>query len=144
MQKKTTEGYKKYQALLLQHFSTVLFVPVGDAFEIVYHESSEPDSKFPSLFHRLFDDIDTFHPSKLGSYLAACCFWGVLSGNSPTLLSWIPDAESTQEWDDKMIRKYGDRFKPEVVTEEIAAYLRDVAHRAVTKLQQSKMEVHKL
>jgi hypothetical protein len=134
MQKKTTQGYENYAKLLKQHFSKVLIVPAGSAFEIIYHESELTDFKFPNLFHKLYDEFDTFHPSRIGTYLVACCFWGVLSEQSPKELSWAPDLEATRKWDDKMRRRY-DAFVPEEISEELAEYLRDVAHRAILNLQ---------
>lgn len=138
MQRKITAGYETYAELLRKYFPKVLVIPVGDAFEIVYHDSQSPDFKFPNLFWRLYDNVDTFHPSKIGTYLAACCFWGVYSGNSPQQLKWIPDAESTKEWDEKIFKQHGDKIQIQEVTEEVAEYLRDVAYKAVS---QSKSKI---
>lgn len=51
--------------------------PVGDAFALC-------NSTYPRM--ALYKS-DAFHPSKLGTYLAACVFFGVLFGRSPLELS---------------------------------------------------------
>eukprot|EP01127_Copromyxa_protea_P005352 TRINITY_DN15295_c0_g1_i1.p1 TRINITY_DN15295_c0_g1~~TRINITY_DN15295_c0_g1_i1.p1 ORF type:complete len:278 (-),score=41.25 TRINITY_DN15295_c0_g1_i1:100-933(-) len=135
MQHKTTQGYEDYATFLRQQFPKVLVVPVGEAFEIIFHESKSSEFKFPELFHKLFDQIDTFHPSRIGTYIAACCFFGVLSGQSPKSLTWVPDMEATKVWDDKMKRRHGDKFQPEEISPDLAEYLKDVAHRAIHKNQ---------
>eukprot|EP01126_Amoeba_proteus_P042327 TRINITY_DN4595_c0_g1_i19.p1 TRINITY_DN4595_c0_g1~~TRINITY_DN4595_c0_g1_i19.p1 ORF type:complete len:264 (-),score=46.74 TRINITY_DN4595_c0_g1_i19:696-1487(-) len=136
MQTKVTNGYKNiYLPLFKTYFSRVLLCPVGDAFEIVYRDSHGPGSeffKFPNLFRRMFDSRDTFHPSKIGTYLAACCFFGVISGKSPKSLNWIPDSRATAEWDKILSKRYGTQeYIPETVNEEVGEYLRDVADRAL-------------
>lgn len=46
-----------------------------------------------SLFWRLYAD-DAFHPSLLGSYLAACVFFAVVTGKSPVGSPYVPSAEA--------------------------------------------------
>ena len=79
MQRKTTAGYEAYRALVAPA-RCVELAPVGDAFQVIHDEerAAGRDPTAPgSLFARLFVP-DNFHPSRLGSFLAACVFTHVL------------------------------------------------------------------
>ncbi len=54
-----------------------LLVPVGDGFHLIRQRKPEFSLYMP----------DAFHPNLAGSYLAACLFFGRLSGLSPLMLS---------------------------------------------------------
>ena len=83
----------------------------------------------PTYFSRLFVP-DNFHPTKLATYLIACVFYAHISRSSPRGLAWRPPSECN-EFDCKMKDKYGESFEPEAVSEEDAAFMQDIAHRAV-------------
>lgn len=54
-----------------------ILVPVGDGFHLIQQRKPEFSLYMP----------DAFHPNLAGSYLAACLFFGCLSGQSPLTLS---------------------------------------------------------
>ena len=58
-----------------------LLVPVGDAFRLCRDTHPEIGLYAP----------DHYHPSPAGTYLAACVFFGALSGRSPLELESIPE-----------------------------------------------------
>jgi hypothetical protein len=88
MHKKTARGYQEYKATLDMAVSDdiqVLIVPVGEAFHRVWLavQRAGQDPQDPeSLFARLYAP-DGYHPSRLGTFLAACVFYGAISGTSP-------------------------------------------------------------
>lgn len=90
----------------------------------------DSESKFPNLFYRMYER-DTFHPSIIGTYLAACTILGTITGDSPKTFSWLPDLEFNRPWEAKML-KWDSEYVPQSLTEDLAEYLRDVAHRAIT------------
>ena len=86
MNARVAEGYKAYkQALQEAGVANVSLAPVGKAFEMAYQADTiagrDPEGA-DSMFSRLYN-ADCFHPSPLGSYLAASVFFGVLTGTSP-------------------------------------------------------------
>ena len=81
MQEKTTEGLELHYMALLPN--TAIFVPVGDAFREAFRRDKV-------LFGRLYAP-DTFHTSRLGTYLSACTFFCALTGKSPVGSTYIPD-----------------------------------------------------
>lgn len=145
MNKMTTEGY----AILATKFSEavvavkdkvkIVIAPVGRAFEIIYDQcvsggsstSGSPAADPTSLFYRLYQP-DNFHPSKLGTYMAACVFYAVLYGKDPRSLEWYPeDALTAFDLGLQEPKRFGPSFKPEVCGAEIAAVLRAAAYTAV-------------
>lgn len=151
MYEKTTQGYQEYAQLLSAALPdrNVIICPVGRAFATVYRDCEvagiDPRSK-DSLFHRLYAP-DDFHPSRLGSYLAACVFFAVLSGTSPAgrglgLGLGVGDLASPSRTDfeagvaAKLPELYreaseGGSWRPDPITEELALTLQQVAHRCV-------------
>jgi hypothetical protein len=83
MNEKTAAGYCVYKTVLKQAFLDVAIVPVGRAFSCVYQSDVEqgrdPDAPL-SLFSRLFAP-DSFHPSPLGTFLSACVFHHIITGD---------------------------------------------------------------
>ena len=83
MNEKTAAGYCMYKTVLKQAFLDVAIVPVGRAFLCVYQSDVEqgrdPDAPL-SLFSRLFAP-DSFHPSPLGTFLSACVFHHIITGD---------------------------------------------------------------
>ena len=59
-----------------------VFAPVGDAWEVSLEQHPEIG----------LHSGDGSHPGIQGSYLAACVFYGVITGTSPVGLSWWPGA----------------------------------------------------
>lgn len=85
------EGYKRYASLITRAGRSPIIAPVGTAFRLVYDavlEAGEDPSDSSSLFYRLYN-ADASHPSNLGTYLAACVIYGVVTGESP---EGLPDA----------------------------------------------------
>lgn len=140
MQRRTTEGTEGYVKTLASvrdddgATGPVMFVPVGDAFCEIHREdtASGCDPLHPaSFFARLFLP-DEFHPSRLGSYLAACVFTHTLldamrEGAFPT--SWRPAAECAL--DERLREEFGSGWEPAHMSEEDAARLQRAAWRAV-------------
>lgn len=77
-----------------------LLVPVGDGFHLVWQRKPELSLYMP----------DAFHPNLAGSYLAACLFFGCLSGISPLTLS-----------------------TPKKLDESKAKYLRELAQELISR-----------
>ena len=90
MQAKTSAGCKRLCALL---GSSARYAPVGEAFREVHEACAgshlEPEGDPRTLFSRLYAP-DGHHPSRLGSYLAACVFYATLTGESPEGHSYRP------------------------------------------------------
>mmetsp|Transcript_28400 Transcript_28400/g.88058 ORF Transcript_28400/g.88058 Transcript_28400/m.88058 type:complete len:242 (+) Transcript_28400:545-1270(+) len=72
MQRRTEEGCEAYVNRLAARRprGRVSLAPVGDAFRRVYESEAAPLEE-SSLFYRLYAP-DAFHPSKYGTFLAAC------------------------------------------------------------------------
>lgn len=131
MQKKLDIGYAQYYQLLKKHFPKVLICPVGEAFRIIHQECQDQTCPFPGLFPRLFVP-DLFHPSKIGTYLAACCFFGLLTNQSPQEITWYPTESDIFPFDEKLKRNFSKKkYEPEILTQELAVYLRGVAQKAL-------------
>mmetsp|Transcript_57456 Transcript_57456/g.130189 ORF Transcript_57456/g.130189 Transcript_57456/m.130189 type:complete len:276 (-) Transcript_57456:127-954(-) len=122
MQRRTSAGCRAYAELLsgLPSFDgRVRFVPAGDAFLRVLElceangEAAAADGQSQlqdqtaddeSLFSRLYAP-DTFHPSRLGTYLAACVFFAAVTGKTPVGLPWRPPPSCAH--DEEMLRADG-------------------------------------
>lgn len=142
MLEKLTAGYLRY-ADILQPFlpdKKVLIAPVGQAFGLVKLDecaAGRDPLNHQSLFYRLYVP-DNFHPSRIGTYLAACVFYGVLSGKSPMGLSYIPQGCAH---DTRLQKRFGEDWRPEEVSPSTASYLQEVAHRALgTQLWWKKLQ----
>jgi len=99
MQALLLEGYTAYAEAIEEAGHAVEVVPVGLAWQIVYEDhiaAGEDPLVESSLFHRLYAG-DGSHPSRLGTYLTACVFYGALTGNSPVGLTWAPDTVTDAE-----------------------------------------------
>ena len=146
MQDRTSRGYLEYKATIEAAVDDVdvRIVPVGEAFRLIYLavEKAGQDPQHPdSLFARLYA-ADGYHPSRLGSFLAACVFYGVISGNSPKFLEFdvrgrtlaiegflVGKAFVDSVFDDYMINKVGpEKWQPEPLTPELVRPLQAFAH----------------
>ena len=132
MQRLTTAGCEGYTQLLRAAGAEAELAPVGDAFELVHREEVEAgrDPLSPaSLFRRLYAP-DDLHPSRLGSYLAACVFFAALTGahveDSAAASRFRP---SEAEHDRKMREKHG--WEPGELDDAAAARLQSAAKAAV-------------
>ena len=136
MQSKTTAGIESYLELI-GRVRPVELAPVGDAFLLVYEDEvaagRDPTSD-DSLFARLFAP-DKFHPSRLGSFLAACVFaYVILAGDDAAIAASraFRPAESC-DLDAKLAERYGPDWKPEPISDMDAAQIQDAARRAVER-----------
>jgi len=134
MQRKTTAGYDGFGAAVACE-RPVELAPVGDAFQIVHDEevAAGRDPTAPSsLFARLFVP-DAFHPSRLGSFLAASVFAQLLLGGDAERLAASRGFRPAPACalDAKLQEQYGDGWQPEEMSEEEAARLQEAARRAV-------------
>lgn len=85
MQQLTSAGCRGY---LKELGPRAQLVPVGSAFHDVFVRGGRTVSR--GLFPRLYAP-DHFHPSRLGTYLAACVFYSAFTGGkSPTGLEYLP------------------------------------------------------
>ena len=118
MNKRTTAGYHDYRAILEEAGHAPLVVPAGEAFELVWQDSyennrnttrSEHSVSFESLY---FSRNDGSHPSLQGTYMVACLFYAKLFSH-------------------KSIG--GLSFHPAALTDSDAAYLQEVADRALRR-----------
>ena len=149
MQDLTSRGYLEYKATIEAAVDDVdcRIVPVGEAFRLVYLavERTGQDPQHPdSLFARLYT-ADGYHPSRLGSFLTACVFYGVISGNSPKFLEFdvrgrtlaiegflVGKAFIDSTFDDYMITKLGqEKWQPEPLAPELVRPLQAFAHAAL-------------
>lgn len=98
---------------------SVVVAPVGLAFGLIHRSD-------PALHHRLYTP-DAFHPSRLGTYLAVCVLYAVITQQSPVGLQWIPGGCAY----DKTLRKRFPDYTIEEVTPELAKKLQEIAQEAV-------------
>ena len=138
MQHKTTAGCEGYCAASERHIE---LAPVGDAFKIIYDEevAAGNDPTDPgSLFARLYVP-DGFHPSRLGSFLAARVFAHVLlDGHEDKLAAtrqFRPAASCAL--DAKLQSRYGEDWAPREMADEEATRLQEAARRAVLNRKSS-------
>ncbi|MEO0895691.1 MAG: hypothetical protein AAFY71_04805 [Bacteroidota bacterium] len=110
MQQGITEQYKK----LSKKFNVGL-VPVGLAWE----RARQLKPGFP-----LYDE-DGSHPSPLGTYLTACVFYGVFSGESPV---GLPKRLSTKD-------RNGEKLYLNIQSAENALFCQKVAAEIISKLE---------
>lgn len=137
MQRRTTDGIEGYVELIKGSAPSrsVEFAPVGDAFLILYNEEVqagrdplEPDS----LFARLYAP-DAFHPSRIGSFLAACVFTRVLLEGDDARISQslaFRPADSCK-LDRRLQDKYGDEWAPRIMDEADVARVQRAAAKAL-------------
>ena len=117
----TARGYQTYAQLLTSLGCSVSIAPVGRAFELIYRQKND------DLFRRLFVP-DQFHPSRIGTYLAACVIFACLTGLSPIGLPYLP---SGCKLDGALKSKFGANWEPESISSELSRLLQSVAHDAV-------------
>ncbi|NJK63331.1 MAG: hypothetical protein HC921_12200 [Synechococcaceae cyanobacterium SM2_3_1] len=112
MQDRLNQGFLALRSTLAEIREPVL-APVGPAFELVY-EDLKKQRQDPlaenSRFRQLYAP-DNYHPSLAGSYLAASTVTALFTDRSVAEASWVPDG----------------------LDPESAAYLRQVADRAVNQ-----------
>lgn len=135
MQRRTSAGAKRLCALLPRG----RFVPVGDAFRDVYEgcarRRSSPEHDDATLFSRLYAP-DRVHPSRLGTYLAACCFYAALTGASPEGHAYRPPPSCPH--DDAVDAAFNclrPGWSPAAMSEDDAAELQAAAARATVYLR---------
>jgi flavin reductase (DIM6/NTAB) family NADH-FMN oxidoreductase RutF len=124
MQKKTSKGYVEYAKLLKKNECfDVLVAPVGEAFRRVFE--NDPNGLFPELY-----SPDTYHPSRLGTLLAALVFFGTMTGNM-----FVPsntfDPNRARDFDKEMRKRFGEEWSPKVVTPAKFEILRHAADAAI-------------
>jgi hypothetical protein len=93
MQGYLAEGYAAYAEAIIDAGYVAEVVPVGLGWQMIYDDhlaAGEDPLAGGALFSRLYAG-DGSHPSRLGTYLAACVFYASLTGNSPEGLLWAPD-----------------------------------------------------
>ena len=128
MQEKITAGCERYASVLGPR---ARLVPVGDAFRFIFDEdrsAGRDPLDESSLFRRLYAP-DNFHPSRLGSYLAACTFAYQLTAQSPVGSAFRPAARCVH--DDQMIAELGEEWEPREMSDNDAARLQLAAAAAV-------------
>jgi hypothetical protein len=111
MQRRLTNGYDGLARRLNETGGDVSVAPAGLGFQIVFQDDLQggqnplaANSRFRGLYAE-----DGSHPSLAGSYLAACILIEAYTGESVTQTDWTPAG----------------------LDAELAAYLREVADRAV-------------
>ena len=141
MQRLTTSGCERYAHLLAAErgvaddLSSTL-APVGDAFLMLYEEevaAGRDPIDDDSLFSRLFAP-DKFHPSRLGSFLAACVYVEMLRGDAAFPLQWLPAPRCAH--DDKLTAHFGAEWSPSAMSNEEAGRLQRIAQAAVRARRQ--------
>jgi hypothetical protein len=93
MQENIEAGYTAYAAAIEAAGYAVEIVPVGLAWQVIFTDhidAGEDPLDSGALFARLYAG-DGSHPSRLGTYLAACVFYAANTGSSPEGLNWAPD-----------------------------------------------------
>lgn len=129
---KTIDGYNTY-ADLLSKDGRVLICPIGSAFQHIYRDDRRrlgeaPENRKDSLFSRLYCP-DAYHPSRLGTYLAALCFFGVLTGRCPVGSRYTPNHPCA--FDDDMRRRFGESWTPKHANRETIKRLQHAAASAL-------------
>ena len=84
MQLHLRQGYEMYLENITTDLQPAFIAPVGLAFEYIYNNIADTGAD-PSLGSTSFSDLysaDGAHPSIDGTYLAACVFHSILTGNS--------------------------------------------------------------
>ena len=150
MNEKTCAGYRAYKETLEDAAAgglDVKIVPVAEAFRRIYLavQKSGQDPQDPSsLFSRLYA-LDGYHPSRLGSFLAACVLYGVMTGKSPKDLTFDTRGRTLAiegflvarpfvdtNFDEFMKGKLGESmWQPETMTPELVRPLQAFAHSAL-------------
>ncbi len=122
MARKTEEGALIYADVLSRHARNALVrvAFVGRAFSLVRQ-------RYPEMFPRLYVP-DMFHPSRLGSFLAACVIYATLTGYSPCNTSYIPTG---CKHDHSLRKRFPPPWEPEKLSADDAVLLRRIAHDAV-------------
>ena len=90
MQDHLTNGYSTYAAAIEAAEQPVAVVPVGEVWRSLHDalvEQGIAPTQKDTIFSRLYLS-DGSHPSRLGTYLAACTFYASLMGESPVGLAW--------------------------------------------------------
>ena len=108
MQKLTTHGIDQYKRLLdrTQSCGAVGVAPVGDAWERIYDEdvrAKRDPLADDSLFSRLYKK-DKFHPSVLGTFLAACVFALMILPEGSPIPEWRGDPRLDDEESEAVAR----------------------------------------
>jgi len=154
MQRKTTAGLTGY----LTHVRTtnqkaLELAPVGDAFQLVYdaeiaagREPTDGQGVNASLFARLFHP-DGFHPSRLGTYLAACVFTQTLLAReiSPRVVQAVLDLQAARiSLDTQLNHRFDDHWQREVFNTKEAERLQAAAREAIEAYRRSAAIEHDL
>lgn len=97
MQSRIASGYEIIQKELSTVDRPVRVAPAGLAYKSVYDSVTKGDPTTPDT---AFSDLyasDGKHPSKQGSYLAACTLYGTITGGDPRRLAYKPVGISTAQ-----------------------------------------------
>ena len=99
MQAALAKGYEGFLTAASTPARPVRMAPAGLAFEAIYDQLLK-DGVQPTdegtLFHRLYDG-DGSHQTVHGSYVAALCVVGAVTGLNVTTLTWRPDGVSADD-----------------------------------------------
>jgi hypothetical protein len=92
MQERLIEGYRQFAEATSSETRRTTVAPVGPAFQIIYDRYLELrmdplDSE--SNFYNLYSS-DGSHPSRSGTYLAACVLYATVTGKDPSALKYRP------------------------------------------------------
>jgi uncharacterized protein (TIGR03382 family) len=101
MQTLLAKGYEAYAEAIAEAGHSVEVVPVGEVWRSI-HDGILADGGDPTegdtLFTRLYVG-DGSHPSRLGTYLAACSFYASLTGETPVGVAWAHEGIPSEDRD---------------------------------------------
>jgi len=134
MQRKTKVGLESYMELI-SRVRPVELAPIGDAFQLIYEDeiaAGRDPASGTSLFARMFVP-DKFHPSRLGSFLAACVFAYVLLAGDDAAIAASRAFRPAENCalDAKLAQTYGTDWSPEPMSDADVLRIQDAAWRAV-------------
>jgi len=102
MQARLDEGYRRYVAATETPLRLTRAAPVGPAFEVIHNTylaaGIDPVTATDGHFYRLYTN-DGSHPSRQGTYLAACVIYATITGHDPRDLTYVDGNLTTTERD---------------------------------------------
>ncbi|MFK7958477.1 MAG: DUF4886 domain-containing protein [Lysobacterales bacterium] len=100
MQARLDEGYSRYVEATSTAQRATLAAPVGPAFQLIHdayiNAGFDPVNNENSDFFRLYAG-DGSHPSRRGTYLAACVIYATITQNDPRDLAFTTSSVSPRE-----------------------------------------------